>query len=839
MEHQYELLTCLLRRRRRRVSKNESEMNHEERRPRRTRPQGFNSMMRWSSSCPLRVAVFSLYFWYANLSVVNAQSGAPSQSSIPTFVPTVSMAPSTTPTESLAPTSRPTFSPSSIPSVSLQPTAPPTLSETPTTSPQPSAAPTQSNVPTQLPSSVPSLRPTVSSEPSAQPTRSMQPSNTPTISSHPSVSPSVTPTTSSQPSAQPSSTPSKQPTATPSNAPSSIPTLSTPLVESRSFRQQFLLSEQEFNATAGSIVTLLFESITDIFHPQPQRVTTTCEILGQTPFPCFESDQQCVVSGSSLPITSLFSTDVDYSCTWSSVVTEVEGSAVDFELYVDQNTDTILSQMQDLSLPVLNVFGTRPIAVEEPPPPTGSPSISAQPTTATPTLAPTGTPSVSANPTRTPHPTVSPTQSSRPTTTTGPSTTPSVTPSLSVSPSVSAEPSVWPSLSPSALPSSPPSLRPSGSPTRPPSPPPTRVPTRAPSTADPTRSPLSSNALADSNGGQSDSGQGTTVIVVVVVVAVVATLVALVAWFWRRRKSADPYYYEQNEAPVVPDQRQNGATTMAPWPVTTKRIGSHDIDSDIGVAIVSPSDSLVSRQSLLSVGESGLGDESDIEADNTRNLQDEFDQFKDQNIEQLRSDVEGNVSGFEGIMSAAVTKALMGDDYPHLELSSELTWGCSANATGADIEASVLYEVNAWLIRKENASVDQKRAFMQDILNRMVSSVRFGVLPAEDASRTIHESAALLGLQLAHQLPMTTIIISGMRKTSGPSQMKAVLREFGELDTVAAASGQRGFGIVRFRNPKSVDRVMRRYRNGEIVIQDVAIQMKFLTPSGQVESGKR
>ena len=49
---------------------------------------------------------------------------------------------------------------------------------------------------------------------------------------------------------------------------------------------------------------------------------------------------------------------------------------------------------------------------------------------------------------------------------------------------------------------------------------------------------------------------------------------------------------------------------------------------------------------------------------------------------------------------------------------------------------------------------------MQEMLNKMVSSVRHGVLGPDDASRAIHECAALLELQLASDLPVNTVIIS-------------------------------------------------------------------------------
>jgi hypothetical protein len=256
------------------------------------------------------------------------------------------------------------------------------------------------------------------------------------------------------------------------------------------------------------------------------------------------------------------------------------------------------------------------------------------------------------------------------------------------------------------------------------------------------------------------------------------------------------------------------------------------------VICAAPVDSIESNKSLISEGNSGLGGESGDEIeDGTRNLQDEFDQYKDQNLEVLRSNVEGNLTGFESIMSAAVTKALMGDEDAKMD-SSELLWGCNGDPSGPEVEASALCEVHDWIERNKNDPVDKKRLFMQDMLNKMVASVRYGVLEAEDASRTIHESAALLSLPIANDLPMTTVIVYGMRKTVRAADVVKALREFGEIDTAAVASGERGFGIVRFRHPKSVERALRRHRNAEIVVQDVAVQMKVLTPTGEVITGR-
>ena len=147
---------------------------------------------------------------------------------------------------------------------------------------------------------------------------------------------------------------------------------------------------------------------------------------------------------------------------------------------------------------------------------------------------------------------------------------------------------------------------------------------------------------------------------------------------------------------------------------------------------------------------------------------------------------------------------------------------------------------------------------MQTMLNKMVSTVRRGMIDPEDASRAIHECAALLGLQLANQLPGTTIIVSGMQKTTSTSDVFLAFKDFGPIDSIAVASKQRGFGkffhramesycmlclssqafflpfsclgIVRFKNQSAAAEAMERFRTSEIVIKNVAVTLKSLPP---------
>lgn len=126
--------------------------------------------------------------------------------------------------------------------------------------------------------------------------------------------------------------------------------------------------------------------------------------------------------------------------------------------------------------------------------------------------------------------------------------------------------------------------------------------------------------------------------------------------------------------------------------------------------LVSPSESLVSNQSLLSAGNSMAGDSGD-EADMTQMMADEFDQYKDQNLEKIRAEVEGGIEGCEGMMSQAVARALIDEDdiaFGTGDGTGDYFWGGNENVTGAEIEASALGDVMDRLKLDENASIEEK-----------------------------------------------------------------------------------------------------------------------------------
>jgi hypothetical protein len=202
-----------------------------------------------------------------------------------------------------------------------------------------------------------------------------------------------------------------------------------------------------------------------------------------------------------------------------------------------------------------------------------------------------------------------------------------------------------------------------------------------------------------------DSGIDTnTIIAVSVILGSVVVLVALFL-FWRQRKQRMERKYQEEAA---------GGAVAGGW---NQRVGGENVRVKTGAPyqepmngkhegeMISPPDSLRSKESMISGAPSPLSEGSEREEDMTHTLTDEFAQYQDQNLEAMRTGVEGSLSGFDGMMSQALTKALMDDDSEAVN-EDELRWkGCHDSP---EIEATALWEVTDWLKRNESATVEEK-----------------------------------------------------------------------------------------------------------------------------------
>ncbi|KAL3785906.1 hypothetical protein HJC23_008101 [Cyclotella cryptica] len=204
-------------------------------------------------------------------------------------------------------------------------------------------------------------------------------------------------------------------------------------------------------------------------------------------------------------------------------------------------------------------------------------------------------------------------------------------------------------------------------------------------------------------------------------------------------------------------------------------------------------------------------------------IHDEFDKYKNQVLEKLRDEVEKSIYNVDGMMSLAMTRIFMEAEGTPLDLS----WVGAEDP--ASIEASCYFEAFDWRKQNETMISCSSERFFEDMLNKIVQIVHHGLIRPNDGARLLHGCASILHMQLIRELPSTTIVIRGLRKTNDLAQGHHFLVDsfgvYGDIVDASISPKNRGFGFVRFAHPQSVAAVMTKYESSEIEIQDVSVSV--------------
>ena len=258
---------------------------------------------------------------------------------------------------------------------------------------------------------------------------------------------------------------------------------------------------------------------------------------------------------------------------------------------------------------------------------------------------------------------------------------------------------------------------------------PTMTPSLTPVTSQPSAKPTATSApTPDPNATTPTKSTNNLTIVVIIIGVAVGALVLLfvICFVLRKRKRAkkqslpsnalvpikNKSVHEQNTGMLTdPSKPQYLENPIDPYndgyesPEKSKNTNSyHDYFDDQQML----DESVVSNQSLISAAETPTSD-SDEEEDETNNLVDEFDVYKNQNLETMRNNVESAVSDSDVMMSQALTKALMEVDHFDAMDRNERAWGGTRNPN--EIESAVLWETHDWLKKKEGAEVSEKYVY--------------------------------------------------------------------------------------------------------------------------------
>jgi hypothetical protein len=434
---------------------------------------------------------------------------------------------------------------------------------------------------------------------------------------------------------------------------------------SRSFDTYY----QEFNATTNLDLTQM-SSFASIIEGYTRNITT-----GTIPE---RVTALCIVE-KALLISQKDQLNIEYTVTFESNYTNVLTYTTDLKDFINANLNIMEGDLKDVGIMINEATAT--FILED---------------TNSPTIVASGQPSKSPS--------------------SFPSSFPSTIPSYNPSFLPSEHPSDIPSNDPSHLPSSIPSIPPSSEPSFRPSLQPSNIPSQVLS--------LSPSIYVPPTGS-------TTIIVSVTASLGGMALLILGSLCWRRRcvkadENDDGQYIVGTTNDINNNSGRRGGASYRPsrtngilgggirathlfrgnMDTPNRRNNNNDqhmIDA-FGIAHSPNGESMVSRESIISTGSSVDGG-SDNEADDTQVLADEFDKYKDQNLERMRSELEGNVTNFDGMMSQAMTMTLMDDDDDDF---SESVNNMIGDKDSIQIEADLLCEMNDWLKRSSNASVDDR-----------------------------------------------------------------------------------------------------------------------------------
>ena len=92
-----------------------------------------------------------------------------------------------------------------------------------------------------------------------------------------------------------------------------------------------------------------------------------------------------------------------------------------------------------------------------------------------------------------------------------------------------------------------------------------------------------------------------------------------------------------------------------------------------------------------------------------------------------------------------------------------------------------------------------RNEYFQELLNKTTVAVLIGIIHPLQGAQIVHGCATILGLPLLKELPGTTLIIQGMRKTNDLAKGRQVILKaftpFGAIEDAAIAPNNRGFGM--------------------------------------------
>lgn len=168
-------------------------------------------------------------------------------------------------------------------------------------------------------------------------------------------------------------------------------------------------------------------------------------------------------------------------------------------------------------------------------------------------------------------------------------------------------------------------------------------------------------------------------------------------------------------------------------------------------------------------------------------------------LDDLRTRIIDLIPNSEDMVSRAIVQAL---SVEAAECSQSVrSWDSSCSSESVtpsvmQIEADIIRDTTEWINHNVQCAPrpdvqDQKRAFLQRLMDVVFVHARQERVSLEGATRILGDVATLLDLRLYREVPRDTVILSGLDKHLNENALISTLCAYGELKEVGMAAGHR------------------------------------------------
>jgi hypothetical protein len=234
-------------------------------------------------------------------------------------------------------------------------------------------------------------------------------------------------------------------------------------------------------------------------------------------------------------------------------------------------------------------------------------------------------------------------------------------------------------------------------------------------------------------------------------------------------------------------------------------------------------DDLGYRLSMVGLSSGGLSSDGAAGAEPVDELHSEL---YSPMLESLRRQLTDCLPQTEEMISRAIIQAFFSDcsSSSHDDMHSSSSGSCGIDNRDQQVmEADALWEAREWVSLNVDVAPrpdvqELALSYMQKQIEGVFVRVRNDDISSEEAARQLLSVAAVLGLSFNNTVPVDTILLVGLDKSTPVDEFLHAMAAFGPIQAAAISSRGRDFAFCRFMDESSVNGVQEAAKNGRLPV---------------------